>query len=162
MTAPQLADANTSSEWFRKVGEAGAAEKPRTPSHAVIAPSGSDARRKRFVRLVTYTMAGLVAFTLLGVASFTWRQHTMQSALAAPVPVISIVPAPTPALAAEAPPSTPALAETPAAPAAPVAAAPAVAPVAARAPSKAASVKPSKKSTRSPFLSNVKSSAAKR
>lgn len=152
MTAPQLADANTSSEWFRKVGEAGAAEKPRTPSQAVIAPSGSDARRKCFVRLVTYTMGGLVAFTLVGVASFTWRQHAMQSALAAPVPMVSIVPAPAPAVAAEAPPSTPPLAETPAAPAAPVAA---------RAPSKAASSKPVKKSTRSPFSSSVKSSTAK-
>jgi len=155
MTAPQLADANTSSEWFRKVGEAGAVEKPRSPSQAVIAPSGSDGRRKRFVRLVTYTMAGLVAFTLLGVASFTWRQHAMQSALAAPVPVVSIVPAQTPALAAEAPPSTPALAETPAAPVA-------AAPVAAHAPSKAASSKPVKKSARSPFLSSGKPSAAKR
>jgi hypothetical protein len=157
MTAPQLADANTSSEWFRKVGEAGAAEKPRTPSQAVIAPSGSDARRKRFVRLVTYTMGGLVAFTLVGVASSIWRQHAMQSALAAPVPIVGIAPSPAPAFAAEAPPSTPALAEAPAAPSALVA----TAPVAARAPSKAAVSKPAKKSTRSPFLSSVKSSTAK-
>lgn len=81
MSAPQLTDANTSSEWFRAVAEPGVTEKPRLPSQASIP---ADLRRKRFVRLVTYTMGGLVAFTLLGVASFSMRQKSMQSALIAP------------------------------------------------------------------------------
>ena len=83
MSSPQLTDANTSSEWFRTVAEPGASEKTRSPSQAVIP---AVARRMRFVRLVTYTMAGLVAFTLLGVASFAIRQNSMRKALAAPAP----------------------------------------------------------------------------
>lgn len=110
MSAPQLTDANTSSEWFRKVAEPGAGS--RTPSQIAIQVTR---RRQGFVRLVAYTMVGLVAFTLLGLASFAWRRHSMQAALAAPVPVtalpatapLGLVPAPlgpvpaAPALAAE-------------------------------------------------------------
>jgi hypothetical protein len=155
MSAPQLSDANTSSEWFRKVGEAGAADKQRSPSQAAISPNGADARRQRFTRLVTYTMVGLVAFTLLGVASFAWRQHAMQGALAAPLlasPELS--PPPTPAVAPETPTEAAAPAATPVAPVA-------SAVVPAHATRKAAPTKV-KKTTRSPFLSSAKSTAAKR
>jgi len=102
MSAPQLTDANTSSEWFRTVAEPGATEKPRLSSQPSIP---TDLRRKRFVRLVTYTMGGLVVFTLLGVASFSMRQQSMQSALAAPpaLPADGVVPAaPVPATTPEA------------------------------------------------------------
>jgi hypothetical protein len=91
MSSPQLTNANTSSEWFRTVAGPGASEKTRSPSQAAIPDA---ARRKRFVRLVTYTMAGLVAFTLLGVASFAIRQNSMQKALAAPAPAPLAVAAP--------------------------------------------------------------------
>ena len=82
MSAPQLTDANTTSEWFRTVAEAQAGR--RTPSQVIIHVTR---RRQGFVRLVTYTMIGLIAFTLLGLASFAWRRHSMLAALAAPVPL---------------------------------------------------------------------------
>jgi hypothetical protein len=91
MSSPQLTDANRSSEWFRTVAGPGASEKTGSPSQAAI-PLG--ARRKRFVRLVTYTMAGLVAFTLLGITSFAIRQSSMRKALAAPAPAPLAVAAP--------------------------------------------------------------------
>jgi hypothetical protein len=145
MSAPQLADSSTSSEWFRAVAESGAEKPAAAPPQS----SSTDARRKRFVRLVTYTMGGLVAFTLLGVASFAWRRHAMQSALAAPVPLAAA-----PAPAAEATPTT-------AAEAAPIpAAAAATPPKPVAAPKRAvAATKPAKKATRSPFLSSVKPAA---
>ena len=143
MSAPQLADSSTSSEWFRTVAEPGAEKAPTTAPEAV----SPDVRRKRFVRLVTYTMGGLVAFTLLGIASFAWRRHSMQAALAEPVPaepaaaIAPIAPAPVPATEA-----VPAAAATPAKPAA--------------APKRAvAASKPAKKATRSPFLSAAKPQA---
>jgi hypothetical protein len=145
MSAPQLADSSTSSEWFRTVAEPGAEKAPTTAPEAV----SPDVRRKRFVRLVTYTMGGLVAFTLLGIASFAWRRHSMQAALAEPVPA-----EPAAALAA------------PIAEAAPVPVAEAI-PAAAAAPAKPAAApkraiaagKPAKKPTRSPFLSAAKPQA---
>lgn len=91
MSSPQLTDANRSSEWFRTVAGPGTSEKPGGSSQAAIPPG---ARRKRFVRLVTYTMAGLVAFTLLGVTSFAIRQNSMRKALAAPAPAPLAVAAP--------------------------------------------------------------------
>lgn len=144
MSAPQLADSSTSSEWFRTVAEQGA-EKPATTAPQSVS---TDVRRKRFVRLVTYTMGGLVAFTLLGIASFAWRRHSMQAALAEPVPAApaaAIAPvteaAPVPATE-----TVPAAAATPAKPAA--------------APKRAvAASKPAKKPTRSPFLSAAKPQA---
>lgn len=118
MSAPQLTDASTSSEWFRTVAEAGATDKPRSPSQASIP---ADLRRKRFVRLVTYTMGGLVAFTALGLASFSMRQKSMQSALTArseaPTRALSAAPE---AITATAPSPTP-LSDTAAASPAPVA-----------------------------------------
>ncbi len=115
MSAPQLTDANTSSEWFRTVKDQGAGPQ-RSPSQVAI--DDGKQRRQRFVRLVTYTMAGLVAFTLLGVASFAWRQHSMKAALEA-VPVAA-APAPQPATPAPAPVAE---AQTETVPAPPVAAA---------------------------------------
>lgn len=136
MSAPQLADSSTSSEWFRTVAESGA-EKPVAPSATL---ASTDARRKRFVRLVTYTMGGLVAFTLLGVASFAWRRHSMQAALAEPVPAVPV------AALASAPP-------TEAAPVAEASPAPAVAATPAKpAAKRAVASKPTKQATRSPFL----------
>ncbi len=149
MSAPQVADANTSSEWFRTVAEPGA----ETPLRASNATLPTDERRKRFVRLVTYTMGGLVAFTLLGVASFSGRQHAMQSALAAPVPPPAVAPTPSPlAPVAE----SPANAAAAAAAAAGLAATPA-APVATPKPTAAkATAKPSKKAVKRPtFLSSA-------
>jgi hypothetical protein len=108
MSSPQLTDANTSSEWFRTVAQPGASEKARSPSHATITTS---ARPKRFVRLVTYTMGGLVAFTLLGVASFAIRKSSMQEALDAPAspPLAVVAPdARDTRVAAASPPATPA------------------------------------------------------
>jgi hypothetical protein len=108
MSAPQLTDASTSSEWIRTVAEAATSDKRRNPSQASIAREVADARRKRFVRLVTYTMVGLVGFTVLGIASFAWRQHAMQSVLAAPVPAAleaPVAPSPAPLLAPEAAPT---------------------------------------------------------
>ena len=119
MSAPQLTDANSSGEWFRTVKEPGTGPQ-RSPSQAAI---DVKLRRQRFVRLVTYTMGGLVAFTLLGVVSFAWRQHSMKVALEAPVPVAAapaIQPAPI-TLAAPAAPET--NTEAVPAPPAPVAAA---------------------------------------
>ncbi len=81
MSAPQLTDANSSSQWLRAVADP-ATGQPRSPSQSAIEVTQ---RRNRFVRLVTYTMVGLVAFTLLGAASFAWRQHSMKAALEAPV-----------------------------------------------------------------------------
>lgn len=146
MSAPQLADSSTSSEWFRTVADAEAAEKPRTPSQVSIP---TDVRRKRFVRLVTYTMGGLVAFTLLGIASFAWRRHSMQSALAAPAPAPVAAPAP------EGP-----VAVAPAAEAAPAAAVAPAKPAVVAKRSVGAS-KPAKKAARSPFLSAPKSTPSK-
>ncbi len=83
MSAPQLTDANTSSEWIRRVADP-ATGQARSPSQVGIQVTEP---RKRFVRLVTYMMVGLVAFTLLGVASFAWRQRSMKAALEAPGPV---------------------------------------------------------------------------
>jgi hypothetical protein len=101
--------------------------------------------------LVTITMVGLVAFTLLGVASFAWRRHSMRAALEAPVPTPAV-----PMLAA-APPAAPP--ETEAQPsAAPVAEA-AAAPKAISTP-RTTTAKPVKKiAKRSPFLSSVKTQA---
>ena len=155
MSSPQLTDANTSREWFRTVAQPGASEKARSPSQAAIPAS---ARPKRFVRLVTYTMAGLVAFTLLGVASFAIRQNSMQSALAAPAPaplaVVApgsmVTAAPSPAPLAEAPSST--NSEVPAPPAASPVTVKKTAPPRAR-PTKASKVSTTKKAAaRSPFL----------
>ena len=159
MSAPQLADSSTSSEWFRTVAEPAGAEKARSASQVSIP---TDARRKRFVRLVTYTMGGLVAFTVLGLASFAWRRHSMQSALAAPVPV---------APAAEAAPASKAAPEAEVAPAPAPEAVPAPAavvakpakPVAAAKPAAAtkrtAAAKPAKKAATSPFLGAAKPAA---
>ncbi len=149
MSAPQVADANTSSEWFRTVAEPGA----ETPQRASNAALPTDGRRKRFVRLVTCTMGGLVAFTLLGVASFAGRQNAMQSALAAPVPppVVAATPGPQAPVA-----EAPAIAAAAAAAAVGLAATPA-APVAAPKPAAAkATAKPSKKAVkRTTFLSSA-------
>jgi hypothetical protein len=151
MSAPQLTDANTSSEWFPTVAGAGGGEKARSPSQAAIP---SDARRRRFVRLVTITMVGLVAFTLVGVASFAWRRHSERAALEAPVAAPAAPAAPpavTPVLASEteAPPSPPA-ASVAASPASPKGTSTAV----------ATTARPAKKAAkRSPFLSSAKTSA---
>jgi|GEM_PF-5452656 len=153
MSSPQLTGANTSREWFRTVAEPNASQKARSPSQATI----SSARPKRFVRLVTYTMAGLVAFTLLGVASFAVRQSSMQSALAAPPPAplavvapeTPVAPSPSPAPLAEAPSPTPAeLAAVPAPP--PARVKKTALPTTKRSPI----TKATKKTTRSPFLSS--------
>ena len=149
MSSPQLTNANTSSEWFRTVAEAGVSERTRSPSQAAIP---APARRKRFVRLVTYTMAGLVAFTLLGVASFAIRQSSMRKALAAPAPLAVVAPErpvaalPRPAALAENP--SPTNAEVDAAPP-PAAVSKAALPAAKRL--KPAKVAP-KVAKRSPFL----------
>jgi hypothetical protein len=159
MSLPQLTDANTSSEWFRTVAEPGAADKPRSAAQAGIRPA--DSRRKRFVRLVTYTMVGLVAFTLLGVARFAWRQHAMQSALAASVPAAvaarEVPPTPSLAPAAETAPEAKALAPAAVAPVAPVAPAKAAAAAAVRAKKAAVRANVAKKAAaRSPILSSAK------
>lgn len=156
MSSPQLTDANTSSEWFRTVAEPGASAKARSPSQAAIPVS---ARPKRFVRLVTYTMAGLVAFTLLGVASFAVRQRSMQSALAAPVPAPLAVVAPNSGVAASPGPAP--LAEAPSAPNAEEATVPAPPPLplkksARPAAKRSPATKLTKKPARSPFLSTAK------
>lgn len=144
MSAPQLADSSTSSEWFRTVAESGA-EKPAPTTPESVS---TDARRKRFVRLVTYTMGGLVAFTLLGIASFAWRYHSMQAALAEPVPAAPVAAIAPPAEAAPAPESGAT------APAVAVAATPAK-PTAAPKRAVAAS-KPAKTAARSAFLGAAK------
>ena len=149
MSAPQLTDPGTSSEWFRTVAH-GASEKPRSPSQAAIAVS---ARPKRFVRLATYTMVGLVAFTLLGVVSFAVRQRAMQSALAAPTPALAVVaPATSPATGTD--PAT--LAEAPAPANSSVDAAPPVAKKGAATAAKSAKPNKAAKKTaaRSPFSSH--------
>ena len=149
MSSPQLTDANTSSEWFRTVAERGASEKTRSSSQAAIPAA---ARRKRFVRLVTYTMAGLVAFTLLGVASFAIRQNSMRRALAAPAPLVAAAPDSTvspplhPAPLAEIPPPHP---EVDAAPPRPPAAVNQTALPAAK---RSKTTKVTKVAKRSPFL----------
>ena len=89
MSAPQLTDASTSSEWIRRVADPATGQAP-SPSQVAIEVTQ---RRHRFVRLVTYMMVGLVAFTLLGVGSFAWRQRSMKAALEAPGPVASAPPA---------------------------------------------------------------------
>ncbi|HYJ07931.1 MAG TPA: hypothetical protein VEX18_02955 [Polyangiaceae bacterium] len=143
MSAPQLSDPGTSSEWFRTVEDQ--------------ARSDASARRRRFQRLVTYTMVGLSGFAVLGLACFAFRRHALQADLEAPPP--------SPAVAAIAvPPASPA-APPPAAPSPePAAASPAL--TAHAAASKAAlstkSFTASKTGTRkkpavsSPFLRNVK------
>jgi hypothetical protein len=146
MSSPQLADASTSSEWFRTVAESGASQRTRSPSHG--------ARRKRFVRLVTYTMVGLVAFTLLGVVSFAIRQSSMRKALAAPAPLsvvapdTRVAPSPPPAPLAEVA-SPPHAAVGTAPPPPPAAANQAARPVAKRSTTTKATQKVAK---RSPFL----------
>jgi len=106
MSAPHLTDSSISNEWMRADVVASTTEKPRPPSQASIADGVASTRRKRFARLVTYTMLGLVAFTVLGVALFLWRRHAMQNALASPPPAslvaatpsaVTTSPAPTPA-----------------------------------------------------------------
>lgn len=77
MSAPQLTDPGTSSEWFRAVED--------------DARATAAARRKHFQRLVTYTMVGLTGFAVLGLGSYAWRRHTLQTALAAPAPVTAPV-----------------------------------------------------------------------
>jgi hypothetical protein len=107
MSAPQLTDPGTSSEWFRAVDE--------------TARANAAARRKHFQRLVTYTMVGLTAFAVLGLGSYAWRRHTLQAALEAPPPVAAPVvvqaasptPAAQPALAPETVPPPPAAAAKP-------------------------------------------------
>lgn len=130
MSAPQLTDSSVSREWARTVEGGATADQPRRTSQPHLDDAVAVARRRRFVRLVTYTMIGLVAFTLLGVARFASGQRAMQSALAAPAPGALVAPAgPGPA------PAAPAAAEAPEV--APALAAPAVAPSAARAVPKA-------------------------
>ena len=110
MSAPQLTDPGTSSEWFRTVED--------------DARATAAARRKHFQRLVTYTMVGLTGFAALGLGSYAWRRHTLQTALAAPAPVTAPVVAQAaapPEVAAqpavlEAVPPPPAAAQPPAAP----------------------------------------------
>jgi hypothetical protein len=149
MSSPQLTDANRSSEWFRTVAEPGASDKTGGTSQAAILPG---ARRKRFVRLVTYTMAGLVAFTLLGVTSFAIRQNSMRKALAAPAPPPLAVAVPD---SRETPPRPAPLAEIPtpteveAAPPQPPAAVNKTAPPAAK---RSKTTKVTKVAKRSPFL----------
>jgi hypothetical protein len=149
MAAPQLSDPGISGEWIPVV-------EARSSSRAA-------ARRKRFQRLVTYTMAGLTAFAVLGLASFAWRRHALQADLEARPPALPAAPAPAPAappapLAAldkdQASPPAPPVSDAPvAAPATPQA--PAAAPVAAKA-------KPAVKKApaRSPFLKSLKSQPA--
>jgi hypothetical protein len=144
MSAPQLTDPGTSSEWFRTVEDQ--------------AQSSASARRRRFQRLVTYTMVGLSGFAVLGLACFAVRRHALQADLEAPPP--------SPVIAAlAAPPAAPAAPPPPAAPS-PEPAAASPAPAAHAAASKAAlstkSFTASKAATRkkpavsSPFLRNVK------
>lgn len=140
MSAPQLTDASTSSEWIRTVAEAAGSDKRRQPSQTSVADGTAGVRRKRFVRLVTYMMVGLVGFTLLGLASFAWRQRAMQSALAAPLPAAPAAPAAPAPETAPAPEAAPAAASAPAPPA--VSPAPKAAPKATK-----------KTVKRSPFLS---------
>jgi hypothetical protein len=158
MSSPQLTDANTSSEWFRTVAEPGASGKARSPSQAAIPVS---TRPKRFVRLVTYTMAGLVAFTLLGVASFAIRQSSMQSALAAPVPAPLALATVAPESKVATPPSPASLAEAPLPTNAELAAVPPPPPVPVKktalpAAKRSPATKLTKKPARSPFLSSAK------
>jgi hypothetical protein len=152
MTSPQLTDANTSSEWFPTVAGAGGGEKPRSPSQAAIP---TDARRRRFVRLVTFTMVGLVAFTLVGVASFAWRRHSMRAALEAPVataaPALAVPAVAAPAVVAAAASETEAQ---------PSSAAVSVVATAVKPKVVSTSAKPARKAVkRSPFLSSVKTQA---
>lgn len=143
MAAPQLSDPGTSDEWFPTVEE-------RSRSNAT-------ARRQRFQRLVTYTMAGLTAFAVLGLGSFAWRRHALKADLATlpAAPVAQPVPAAAPVAVAmldqnTASPPAPPVSDTPvAAPATPPA--PTVAPVAAKAKPAAKKAAP-----RSPFLKSIK------
>lgn len=154
MSAPQLADSSTSSEWFRTVAESAATEKPRSQSQVSIP---TDTRRKRFVRLVAYTMGGLVAFTVLGLASFAWRRHAMQSALATPVPVAPVVAAPLPEASPEPAPVTEVAPPAAAAVAKPAKPATAAKPAAVT--KRTAAAKQTKKPASSPFLSAAKPAA---
>lgn len=138
MSAPQLTNPGTSSEWFRAVED--------------DARATAAARRKHFQRLVTYTMVALTGFAVLGLGSYAWRRHTLQAALAAPVPIA------TPVVAQAAPPmpvASPA-AEPVAVPPPPAAAAqPAPKPVAVK-------TKPaSSKKSGGAFLKSLKSQPAK-
>jgi hypothetical protein len=146
MSAPQLTDANSSGEWFRTVKEPGARPQ-RSPSEAAI---DVKQRRQRFVRLVTYTMGGLVAFTLLGVASFAWRQHSMKVALAAPVPVPAVVAAMQPASLTPAAPPPASETTTEAVPAPPKPVAAAVRPPTAKKSAAASAVAKAKPAIKSP------------
>jgi hypothetical protein len=144
MAAPQLSDPGTSDEWFPTVEE-------RSRSNAT-------ARRQRFQRLVTYTMVGLTAFAVLGLASFAWRRHALKADLAT-LPAAPVAqPAPAPVAVAvldqnTASPPAPPVSDTPVAVPAPPPA-PEVAPVAVKA-------KPvAKKAPRSPFLKSIKSQPA--
>jgi len=109
MSAPQLTDPGASGEWLRTGAE--------------DSGPASTVRRQRFTRMVSYAMAGLTAFTLLGLGCFAWRRHTLKAELEAPPPATApaVAAAPLAPVAAAAPP--------PAAEPAPVAApAPAPAP----------------------------------
>jgi hypothetical protein len=147
MAAPQLSDSGISGEWFPTVEES--------------ARSNATARRKRFQRLVTYTMVGLTAFAVLGLASFAWRRHTLKAdletlpaaAMAQAAPAAQ--PAPVAALDRDtASPPPPPVSDAPvAAPAPPPAVAPAPASMQAKSVAK-------KAPSRSPFLKSVKSQPA--
>ena len=114
MSAPQLTNPGVSSEWFRTLEDR--------------ARSDASARRRRFQRLVAYTMAGLTGFALLGLACFVWRRHALQADLQAPPPTIAVAPlaaapaapppaaAPIPEPALESPPPAPPVATTQTAP----------------------------------------------
>lgn len=140
MSAPQLTDPGTSSEWLRAVDD--------------TARANAAARRKHFQRLVTYTMVGLTGFAVLGLGSYAWRRHTLQAALEAPPPVAA------PAVLAAAPPTPaaqPALTPETVPPPPPAAAKPAAAPKPVVAKAKRA---PSKKSGGA-FLKAVEPQPAK-
>ena len=137
MSAPQLSEPGTSSEWFRADNDS--------------ARESAQARRKHFQRLVTYTMVGLTGFAVLGLGSYAWRRHTLQAALAAPAPVAAPVVAP----AAPQPPAAP-----PSPAADPVAVPPPPAVTAAPKPV-AAKAKPSSKKSSGAFLKSLKSQPAK-
>ena len=140
MSAPQLTDPGTSNEWFPAVEDRSRAD--------------AAARRQRFQRMVTYTMVGLTAFSVLGLACFAWRRHSLKADLEAPPPAAVALPA------AAAPAAL--LAAAPASPTPPpvsVAPAPAVEPAATPVtPKPVANAKPtSKKPTRgSVFFKGVK------
>jgi hypothetical protein len=87
MSAPQLTDPGTSSEWLRII--AGAPQ------------ANAMARRQYFQRLVAGVMVGLTAFAALGLACFAWRRHSLQAALEAPPKALVVQPASAPVVRPE-------------------------------------------------------------